>query len=49
MSKKIRPTQIDKEIYIRFKKYCIDNDLRIDETLEEAIEKFVEEGERNNE
>lgn len=42
MSKKTRPTQVNKEVYNKFKKYCIDNDLELSEALEEAIVKFVE-------
>lgn len=45
MSKKVRPPKIDKELYKKFKKFCIDEDLETGKGLEQAIKEFTEEGE----
>jgi len=42
---KVRPAEIEKEVYKDFKKYCIENDLEKGKALERAILSFIQEGE----
>lgn len=41
MSQKVRPPEIEKDLYDAFKKHCIDKDLETGEALEKAIKQFM--------